>query len=300
MGSLLGGGSSNSQSSSINLNPAAFNNLAPSTASGISGLSTFGGIPTWTSPSQATPFMPLVSPSATNLMNATTNMANPNTTTQQGQNYLSNLLTGGQLSPASNPFLNAAIQGAVNPLVQAFNTTTMPGLQAQFAQAGQSGGPGVGGAGPQGAKSGSTQYDKAAAIAQTGLDQSIAQTTSAMENQNYQNTQNLMTQAAENAPAVQSQMLNNIVTGMQANLLPTMIQQYGITTGTQMFTNQVQALLSALGLGVQAAKPVAGQESTSSSSFQPSLLGSLAQGASGAFSALTSPISSSSILGGLL
>ncbi len=79
--------------------------------------------------------------------------------------------------------------------------------------------------------------------------------------------QNLAT-AATTGQSVQSQQLNNTINTLNANALPQLTQQYGINQGLQLYNSQVNQLMTALGLGVQAQAPSIGNVASGSGTSQ--------------------------------
>lgn len=72
-------------------------------------------------------------------------------------------------------------------------------------------------------------------------------------------------EAALAQPGVSSQEINNLLANLQAQALPRTIQDLGIERGLEQFNNQVNALLSTLGITAGVTRPVVGNTSSSSS-----------------------------------
>lgn len=292
MGGLMGGSAANSQYSSIpgNYQLPNYTGMAPSIASGLMGLvnaapqinPTVGGI-TGTNfnlgSQTGNPLLAGLTPQQLASLGGLPNASN-------NPNLAGSMQTLGQIgnmnfiNPSSNPFLASAIKGAVDPMVTAFNASTMPAMTGQFTAAGQK----TSGAQPGG---GSSAFDTAASLAQKQLEQSIGQVTSGMENQNYQtgvqNTQN----AAIASGNLTSGNLNNMIQTLNAQSLPQLVQQYGINQGLQVYQQRMQMLLQVLGLGGQISQPVIANtaQSTSQNNQTQGLLsgvGSLFGGSGGA------------------
>jgi uncharacterized membrane protein len=191
-----------------------------------------------------------------------------------------------------NPFLSSAITAAQTPTMQNLQETLGQGLPSQFAAAGQHVQPGA-----------SSAFDRAGDIAVRGATQEMGNIASTMSNQFYgqqqaqqaasdmqnnaqtgqamqtelsnefaggQNAQNRQLQAAQVAPTATSTQVSNMVQNLQAQALPRLIQQYGIENGMSQFNNQVNSLLSTLGIAGGVTKPTVGQ--SSSSQQKPNLL----------------------------
>jgi len=187
---------------------------------------------------------------------------------------------------SENPFLAAAIQAAQRPTLQGLTETLTRDLPGRFTQAGQFTQP-----------QGSSAFDRAAAIATRGASDAMGdiatklsyQTTSdqlnrafqanqsaraaedtsnqaqlARQNQNSQNAQDRQIQAAGLAPQVSKQQVDNMVSNLQAQALPRLIQEYGIERGMDEFNNRMNSLLSVLGIAGGVTQPTVSQSSKSS------------------------------------
>lgn len=202
-------------------------------------------------------------------------------------------------SLATSPQTQSAIGSALAPIRQQFNTQTVPGLEGSFTQAGQR----VGSSSGMGSSAFDTSFANAqgAELAnesqiagqiansayQTGLGitnqaaQTAQQEGSALYGQGatiganaaqalegaQANLYGAGASIAANAPsqlgALSTTELNNLISGLNAQALPQLTQQYGITAGTQLYQQQVSTILQALGLGVQGSQPVLGYGSES-------------------------------------
>jgi hypothetical protein len=74
------------------------------------------------------------------------NLENANATTGTGANlygtaanYATNILNGGNLNLANNPYFQGAVSAELQPLTQNFNTNVVPGIQSLMASAGRPG-----------------------------------------------------------------------------------------------------------------------------------------------------------------
>lgn len=294
MNTLFGGsnGSSQSTSSPTNMQNPAFTAIAPQTAAGITSLqgggSPFMGINSAFSPNVGTggintnfdinnnPFVAPLTAGQSGLVNQVTGQGQPNAGTNAANSWLSQVLNPAYpASIATSPITQQAVSAAINPMVSAFQNTTIPGLQGQFTAAGQSLNPNATAANPQG---GSSAFNKAYGVAQTGLDQSMASAASNIENAAYQTGLGQQTAAAESAPSIQGQEINNTLNSLTGASLPQLVQQQGINTALQTWQSRIQTMLTALGLGGQVAQPAiannqqASGQSSSSKGLIPSLL----------------------------
>lgn len=293
--SVLGGSSSQGSgsytSSPVNEQLAPYTNLAPSVASGLSnafnlgpnGITAPGGaISPFTVNGQASnsPNNPLVAPvtgaqastlgtigqTGTNLpstmapaFNAVSNFLNPN--------FASNL--------ATSPQTAAAVNAAITPIQQQFRTQTEPGLVGQSTQAGQR----TQGSGGQG----SSAFDQAFSAAQGNEQATEAATAGNLVNAAYQTGVNINANAPSMLTGLTSGEVSNLVSTLNAQALPQMTQQYGITQGLSLYQQQLSTLMQALGLGGQVSQPAIAYNtagSNTSSSSASNGIGSLLSGGS--------------------
>lgn len=281
--SIFGGGGGKSQSTSTptNMQNPAFTAIAPQTASGITslqgGAAPFLGINSAFAPNVGTggintnfdlnnnPFVAPLTAGQTGLVNQVTGQGMPNAGTNNANNWLSQVLNPSYPATlATSPITQQAVSAAINPMVSAFQNTTIPGLAGQFTAAGQSINPNATAANPQG---GSSAFNKAYGVAQTGLDQAMASAASNIENSAFQTGLGQQTTAAESAPSIQGQEINNTLNSLTGASLPQLVQQQGIQTALQTWQQRVQTMLTALGLGGQVAQPVVGNTQSSSGNF---------------------------------
>lgn len=199
------------------------------------------------------------------------------------QSYLSSVLSPNYLQNAmQNPGLQTAISQATAPLVSNYQNVTLPNLAGQFAANGQVlNGPGQVGPGATANGAGSSAFDKAASIAQTGLLQSMGATAAPIASNFLNSAMNQQSAGATQAENLSSTQVNNLISTLQAEALPRLIQQYGMDQGLQQFNNRVNVMLQALGLGVQTSQPDVAESGQSNSSFdsEKGILGSLGSAA---------------------
>lgn len=289
MSSIFGGSSSQSSQNSqytsnpLNLQLDPYTGLAPGVAGGFGGIYGSQG-----NPGAAFGLNPFMAGGQS------TQGANPLTApmTPQQTALLQQIFGSGQGNPildsassnikrfsdptyaaqlAQGPQTQAAITAATNPIINAFKQTTMPGLEGQFTGSGQRIST------PQGG--GSSAFAKAGATAQGNLEANVGQVAGGIANQAYQ------TGLAENAASVGQAMqfsqtqLKNLTDSLQAVALPQMIQQFGINAGVQLFQQQMDSILKALGAAGQISQPAIAYQSqgsgfgSSSGSSTPGLLG---------------------------
>lgn len=269
------------------MTPAAYAGLQSPIAANLS--SWFGGGPVYTGPTSAG--APLTATGVTNpstysapitgnessLLSQIMGMGNNGAGTLNGTagNYLGSVLQPNYVPNIINsPTVQAAMSAAIRPLQASYQDVTLPNLKSQFVSNGAVlNGPAQPGTTGNGA--GSSAFDKAAAEAQTGLLNAEGQATGQIANEALQTGMNQQTQAATQAPALQTSELNNLISSLQAEALPRLIQQYGMDAGLQQFNNRVNSMLEALGIGAQISGPDTAQSGQSSQTFA-------SQGGSGA------------------
>lgn len=170
--------------------------------------------------------------------------------------YLSDVL-GGQYLPGAdkaNPFLEPAIQAAQRPTQQALEDTLSRTLPSQFAKVGQFNQP----------QRGSSAFDTAAALAYGRGAQALSDIATNMSNTAYGSERQLQ----QGAVGLNQAQTQNLVQTLQANALPRLIQQQGISTGLGLFQQRIQNLLSSLGLVTQQSGASNIGQSSSSSGTQ--------------------------------
>lgn len=169
-------------------------------------------------------------------------------------------------SLATSPQTQAAIQSAIAPVTNTFNTQTVPGLQGSFTQAGQR----VGSAG----NNGSSAFDNAYATAQGSELATEASTAGSIANNAYQTGLNIQANAPSQIANLSSSELNQMISGLNAQALPQLTQQYGISAGTALYQQQMSTILQALGLSTQGEAPSIGYDSNSQSTSTEQSTGS--------------------------
>lgn len=295
---VFGGSQSKSQgqftSTPGNFQNSAFTNLAPQVASGLSNLFSLGNTPginaTGANATGQGDFNfsnnnSLVAP-ITGQQSALVGQAGAQATptTQQGQanNFLSTVLNPAWLNTASNPLVQNLVSSSVAPLLSAWNQQVMPNLTSQATQAGQQANSTPSATTP----GGSSAFGRNVALAGTNLGQQVAQTAAGIELPAFENAVQQAQSAATQANAFPTMQLNNTINALQASALPQLTQQYGINQALQLFQTRIQQIMTALGMGAQAAQPVVANTSqgtnSSSSNSSNGILSAFAPGAAGA------------------
>lgn len=254
--SLGGGGGSKSKSKSsvADLTPVEFAGLRPEVAEALQQLITSGGGPTAPGP--------MVAPITGNEQTLLSQLQAGSTSTPAqaaGTDLLTSTIQGQFLDPASNPFLQAAIQGQQQRLAENFRLVEAPLLQSRFTAAGQN-------IQPQG----SSAFDTAAAIALRGLTQAQGDIATQLTAANFAAERDRQMQAVTQAQAISSDETQRVVQTLQAQALPRLIEQMGIDRGLEEFRRRMELLLAALGIGAQIGQPTVASTSTATGKTSPS------------------------------
>jgi len=277
-GALLGDestskGSGQSTNTPVSMTPSAFVGLQPGVASGLSNMFSGGpvysgpqsvGAPLSTAPTNVSPstFSAPISANENSILSNIMGFNNANGGVNPAVgSYLSTVLNPSYAGNiAQSPAVQQAISSAIAPMESTFQNVTMPQLKGNFVANGAVlNGPGQTNGGQPGMNpasgGGSSAFDKAAAIAQTGLAQAEGQTAGGIVNNAMSNAMQQQSQGATQAQTLSTTQVNNLVTSLQAEALPRLIQQYGLDQGLQEFNNRVQTMLEALGIGAQISGP---------------------------------------------
>lgn len=130
----------------------------------------------------------------------------------QGMNFLT---SGAVLDPNSNQYLQSAIQGATQPIVQNFQNTVLPGITQEAIANGGFGG---------------TRQGIAEGLAAQGMQRQIGDVASQMMNQNYQNGLNVMQGSL-------GQLINGQLGGQQAQQQAIQGTQAGLAGASGLLSN---------------------------------------------------------------
>jgi len=193
---------------------------------GSAGTTALSGIPGYNGPLVA----PITSGEQSQLDRISAMGADPSSS-----DYLKSVLAGDYLPGGSkaNPFLQATIEAAQRPTLQGLEETLGRTLPSRFVLGGQGTQPKT-----------SSAFDRAAALATTGVAQSLGDIASQIS---------FGTQTAERSNQQQAVQLNqqqtqSAIDNLNAQALPRLIQEQGIEQGITQFNNRLTALLQALGV----------------------------------------------------
>jgi hypothetical protein len=247
---VFGGGETSSKSNPVDTTPEELKTIRPTLASGLNSVISSGGGPQYGGPLVA----PITGTETQALGNLNDVAQNPGR-----QDYLNSVISGKYLpgQPGANPFLQSAIEAAQRPTQTALNDTLGKTLPGVFTQAGQQIGGGLRSPNAS-AKPGATAFDTAAARAFEGGAHALGDIATNISFQGY----NAERQNQQQAVQLQQQDVQSLINNLQAQALPRLIQEQGITAGLDQFNKRTQALLQAL--QVAAGSPIATQGQQSS------------------------------------
>lgn len=253
-------GSSGEPGRVVDTTPQAFGELRRPTSDALRNILSGGGQQAFSGQMTAP-----VTGTEQQLLDQIMGQSQPSGAAQQSMQTLEQAAAGQGLSPDSNPFLAATIQSAQRPLIEQFNDETLPGLRAQFAQAGQ-----------QIQGEGSSPFQMAQARASSGLANALGDVSTELSGQNFQQERQRQLQAATAIPEVERAQLDQSMRALEAQALPRLVEQFGIDRGLEEFRRRQETLMQAIQLagGLAQAQPQALQGT------QPTggLLGGFAQG----------------------
>lgn len=166
--------------------------------------------------------------------------------TPGAQDTIGQTISGQFLDPASNPFLSRTIEAAQRPVVEQFQDVVMPRLRGDFTRAGQFIQQRPGTRPGTRAEGMSSPFDEAASRASRGLADALSDISTQIAGQNFQAERTRQQQAALAGPTIDAQTLERLTTGLQAQALPRLVEQFGIDRGLQEFQRRIQVLLTVI------------------------------------------------------
>ena len=131
----------------------------------------------------------------------------------------------------ANPFLQATIQAAQRPTMQALTETLTRALPGRFTQAGHFTQP-----------QGSSAFDRAAAIATRGAADAAGDIATNISSQAYDQERTRQQQAIQLGQGE----VDTLVTNLKAQGLPRLIEDMGVERGLAEFNSRMQSLMQAL------------------------------------------------------
>lgn len=207
------------------------------TANRLTGADTGGGlsgIPAPTGPFSA-PMAPGEQTALSQLGQFTAN--NPLQTAST--DYLTKALGGNFLpgQPGANPFLGASIDAASRPILQGLQDLLSRELPGRFTQAGQFVNP-----------RGSSPFDFAAARATGDVANALGDIGTRLAFQTQEAERGRQQEAVGQSTQLNQQQVQTMLTNLQAQALPRLIEDLGLERGQEIFKVRMQALLQALGV----------------------------------------------------
>lgn len=175
------------------------------------------------------------------------------TNTSVSQNLLSQTAQGSFLT--ENPFLQSQIELAQRTSLQGLEELLTRVLPGRFTQGGQFTQP-----------EGSSAFDRAAAIATRGVAGEVAGIATQLAGQGFEAERQRQQEAAIALPQINETEVNTLISNLQAQALPRLIEQFGLEAGTEAFNQQISALLQVLAIASGTTQPVISTESSSKGS----------------------------------
>ncbi len=183
------------------------------------------------------------------------------TNTSVSQDLLGQTAQGAFLQ--DNPFLQQTIEAAQRPGIQALEELLSRILPGRFTQAGQFTQP-----------EGTGAFDRAAALATRAVAQAQKDIAVGIAGPAFEAERGRQQAAAIALPQVTEAEVNTLISNLQAQALPRLIEQFGLEAGTEAFNQQINALLQVLAITSGTTQAVIGTESKGKSSgFNLSITG---------------------------
>ncbi len=234
------GGSSGSKPKVKDATPSEFKGIRGSTAGGLEGIIDSGGGSTFDD-FQTGPTVPLSSAEQGSIDQITRLLGEQGGLAQTGVDLLQKTAGGDFLGADGNPFLNQFIEQSKLTAQKEFERFTLPRLQQGFTAAGQTTAPG-----------GSSPFDRAAAISTTDLLDRLSGIDTNIRAANFEAERGRQEAAARDIPQLTRDQIDNTIAGLQAQIMPRLIDELGIERGIAEADRQMQSLLQALQLAVAA------------------------------------------------
>jgi hypothetical protein len=175
----------------------------------------------------------------------------PNGLATAGQDYLKDVISGKYADAGTNPFLKSYIEAAQRSTLRGLEETLTRSLPGRFTQAGQF-------VQPQG----SSALDRAAAIATEGVAKSVSDIATNIGFGAYEQERGRQQQGVQ----LGQQEVQSVITNLQAQALPRLVEQYGIDQGLTEFRNRLNILMQVLNAVGGVTRPVIGNQAQSTGS----------------------------------
>ena len=236
----LGGQDSKSVQTSMPTDQQAseFKGLRGQFSGALSALLQQGGGPEYSGPLVAG----LKPPEQTALDATAASTYDPNRAGLLASTLKGNFLPG---QPGANPFMDAAIRAAQRPTLEGLTETLSRALPGRFTQAGQFVNP-----------RGSSAFDRSAAIATRGAANAVGDIATNISNEQYGQERNRQQQAIQ----LGQQDVQTMISNLQAQGLPRLIEDTGIERGIGLFNSRVNNLLDILKTVAGVTAPVIANE----------------------------------------
>jgi hypothetical protein len=246
---IFGGSTTNQQSTSTpsNLNPFT---SSLGGATNTLGSTLAGGLPQYNGALTAP-----ITDNQTSLLNNLMTQNSQGGSAPGTNQYLQNVLSGNFMpgSSSGNPFLSASITAAQQPTINNLSQTLSRSLPGYFTANGQMLSPNNNGQG------GSSAFDTAAALATQSAATTMGNIASTISSNAYNTGVQQMTAAA----GLSQQEIQSTISNLNAQALPQMIQNLGISNGLQLYQENLSGVLNLLSTLGGISKPIIGNTTQS-------------------------------------
>lgn len=222
-----------------------FEALRPLISGSLAGLITSGGGPIFGGVDNLDLFRVPISPGELEALDAVRGSAAGSPTEHAADLFLRQTLGGDFLDPESNPGLSGVLDTVTRRINEVFDEEELA-ERALFSRAG-------------GRIQDSSPFARARAVQDRARLNAVGDAVANVLNVNFQREQDRRSQAVRQAREVATFNFQRAVQRLQAEALPRLIDQFGVTEGLQEFRRRVQVLQTAIGGGIEATRVVPGQ-----------------------------------------
>lgn len=268
MEALFGGSSQSASSTPVDMQAPEFKALRDALADTLAKFA--GGAGTGVPSAINAPPGPTAAQTAQEI--AAMNDVNAQATDAARRGLITDTLSGKYLpgQEGANPFYDANLAATIRPVQQALNDTLSRTLPGTFVKAGQQIGGGLRSPNAN-LKPGSTAFDNAAARTFEAGANAISDIGTKIGFQTYDAERNRQTQAA----ALGQQEVDLAVKNFEAQQVPRLLKELGIERGTKAANDAINQWLQAMAIFAGVTAPAIANESESSGSVSPNLVGTI-------------------------
>ncbi len=271
MSGLFGGNKQSSKSKTSDLQAPEYKALRPQVAGNVGSVvgGLVGSVPTSgpdLSPGATAQYAAPLTGQQTGLINQAVGSVQPggNPLIDAANGMVGKTLAGDYLTPQSNPFLQATINTAQQPLIDQFSRQIVPQLLARFTAAGQN----VNGAG-------SSAFANAANNSANDYEHNLGAIASDIAGKNYTAERGNQMTATNQANTLSNDSMTRLNSALQAASLPQMVQDLGIQRGLAEYNTRMTNVLQAIQLALNGTQPAMAGSSKSSGTTSPNIVGTI-------------------------